>query len=106
MSSLTIPSITGYPLTQEADIYFARLDGNPKIFVQIHAEVVDSGCSSHMTGNKAYLSDYEDFNGGFVAFGSDPKRVNSGSLQVNSGRLLVNSVDFKLILMTVGAGEG
>ncbi|GKG19326.1 putative ribonuclease H-like domain-containing protein, partial [Tanacetum coccineum] len=22
---------------------------------------------------KAYLSDYEDFNGGFVAFGSDPK---------------------------------
>ncbi|GKG04645.1 hypothetical protein Tco_0315032, partial [Tanacetum coccineum] len=35
--------------------------------------VVDSGCSSHMTGNKAYLSDYEDFNGGFVAFLSDPK---------------------------------
>ncbi|GJZ45614.1 hypothetical protein Tco_0593210, partial [Tanacetum coccineum] len=28
----------------------------------------------HMTGNKAYLSDYEDYNGGFVAFGSDPKR--------------------------------
>ncbi|GKB69358.1 hypothetical protein Tco_0930770, partial [Tanacetum coccineum] len=26
-----------------------------------------------MTGSKAYLSDYEDFNGGFVAFGSDPK---------------------------------
>ncbi|GJV22713.1 hypothetical protein Tco_1375408 [Tanacetum coccineum] len=35
--------------------------------------VVDSGCSSHMTGNKAYLSDYEDYNEGFVAFGSDPK---------------------------------
>ncbi|GJU23004.1 hypothetical protein Tco_1156346 [Tanacetum coccineum] len=35
--------------------------------------VVDSGCSSHMTGNKAYLLDYEDYNGGFVAFGSDPK---------------------------------
>ncbi|GKD55817.1 hypothetical protein Tco_1289204, partial [Tanacetum coccineum] len=26
-----------------------------------------------MTGNKAYLSEYEDFNGGFMAFGSDPK---------------------------------
>ncbi|GJX59985.1 ribonuclease H-like domain-containing protein [Tanacetum coccineum] len=37
--------------------------------------LVDSGCSSHMTGNKAYLSDYEDFNGGFMAFGSDPKGV-------------------------------
>ncbi|GJV90590.1 putative ribonuclease H-like domain-containing protein [Tanacetum coccineum] len=50
-----------------------RLDiGNPEILLQDHA-VVDSGCSSHMTGNKAYLSEYEDFNGGFVAFGSDPK---------------------------------
>ncbi|GJX27874.1 hypothetical protein Tco_0235953 [Tanacetum coccineum] len=38
--------------------------------------VVDSGCSSHMTGNKAYLSDYVDYNGGFVAFRSDPKEVN------------------------------
>ncbi|GJT71246.1 putative ribonuclease H-like domain-containing protein [Tanacetum coccineum] len=45
--------------------------GNPEIFLQDHA-VVDSGCSSHMTGNKAYLSDYEDYNGGFVTFGSDP----------------------------------
>ncbi|GJS41496.1 putative ribonuclease H-like domain-containing protein [Tanacetum coccineum] len=32
-----------------------------------------SGCSSHMTGNKAYLLDYEDYNRGFVAFRSDPK---------------------------------
>ncbi|GJY04597.1 hypothetical protein Tco_0370537 [Tanacetum coccineum] len=45
-----------------------------KILLQDHA-VVDSGCSSHMTGSKAYLSDYEDYNGGFVAFGSDPKGV-------------------------------
>ncbi|GKA01752.1 putative ribonuclease H-like domain-containing protein [Tanacetum coccineum] len=44
--------------------------GNPEILLQDHA-VVDSGCSSHMTGNKAYLSDYEDFNGGFVAFGNE-----------------------------------
>ncbi|GKE54433.1 hypothetical protein Tco_1489589 [Tanacetum coccineum] len=48
--------------------------GNPEIILQDHA-VVDSGCSSHMTGNKAYLSDYKDYNGGFVAFGSDPKGV-------------------------------
>ncbi|GKA97487.1 putative ribonuclease H-like domain-containing protein, partial [Tanacetum coccineum] len=46
--------------------------GNPEILLQDHA-VVDSGCSSHMTGNKAYLLDYEDFNGGCVAFESDPK---------------------------------
>ncbi|GJT83507.1 hypothetical protein Tco_1057849 [Tanacetum coccineum] len=53
---------------------FMLKKGNPEILLQDHAGV-DSGCSSHMTGNKAYLSDYEDFNGGFVAFGSDPKGV-------------------------------
>ncbi|GJW03863.1 hypothetical protein Tco_1562719 [Tanacetum coccineum] len=51
---------------------FMLKKGNLEILLQDHP-VVDSGCSSHMTGNKAYLSDYEDFNGGFVTFGSDPK---------------------------------
>ncbi|GJV01520.1 uncharacterized mitochondrial protein-like protein [Tanacetum coccineum] len=46
---------------------------DPKGISKSDHAVVDSGYSSHMTGNKAYLSDYEDFNGGFVAFGSDPK---------------------------------
>ncbi|GJZ53202.1 hypothetical protein Tco_0608087, partial [Tanacetum coccineum] len=31
--------------------------------------IVDSGCSRHMTRNKAYLAEYQDFNGGLVAFG-------------------------------------
>ncbi|GJY37631.1 hypothetical protein Tco_0423995 [Tanacetum coccineum] len=31
--------------------------------------IIDSGCSRHMTGNKAYLAKYQDFNGGPVAFG-------------------------------------
>ncbi|GJT03791.1 hypothetical protein Tco_0838253 [Tanacetum coccineum] len=31
--------------------------------------IVDSGCSRHMTGNKAYLDEFQDFNGGPVAFG-------------------------------------
>ncbi|GJZ41859.1 hypothetical protein Tco_0588745 [Tanacetum coccineum] len=29
---------------------------------------VDSGCSRHMTGNITYLSDFKEFNGGYVAF--------------------------------------
>ncbi|GJX82592.1 putative ribonuclease H-like domain-containing protein [Tanacetum coccineum] len=33
-----------------------------------HKGIVDSGCSRHMTGNKAYLAEYQDFNGGPVAF--------------------------------------
>ncbi|GJW85967.1 hypothetical protein Tco_0159112, partial [Tanacetum coccineum] len=31
--------------------------------------IIDSGCSRHMTGNKCYLTEYEDYDGGFVSFG-------------------------------------
>nr|GEY55477.1 hypothetical protein [Tanacetum cinerariifolium] len=30
--------------------------------------VIDSGCSRHITRNMSYLSDFEEFNGGYVAF--------------------------------------
>ncbi|GKB20622.1 ribonuclease H-like domain-containing protein, partial [Tanacetum coccineum] len=30
--------------------------------------IVDSGCSRHMTGNKAYLVEYQEFQGGSVVF--------------------------------------
>nr|GEW24779.1 putative ribonuclease H-like domain-containing protein [Tanacetum cinerariifolium] len=37
--------------------------------------IVDSGCSRHITGNKAYLTDYQEINdGGFVAFGSSREK--------------------------------
>ncbi|GJW64709.1 putative ribonuclease H-like domain-containing protein [Tanacetum coccineum] len=69
---------------------YPRMDnGNPEICLQDHA-VVDSGCSSHMTGNKAYLSDYEDYNGGFVAFGSDPK----GGKITGKGKIRTANLDF------------
>nr|GEV31834.1 retrovirus-related Pol polyprotein from transposon TNT 1-94 [Tanacetum cinerariifolium] len=31
--------------------------------------VIDSGCTRHMIGNRSYLTDYEEIDGGFVAFG-------------------------------------
>ncbi|GJX00685.1 putative ribonuclease H-like domain-containing protein [Tanacetum coccineum] len=68
---------------------FMLKKGNPEILLQDHA-VVDSGCSSHMTGNKAYLSDYEDFNGGFVAFRSDPK----GGKITGKGKIKTANLDF------------
>nr|GEW77049.1 hypothetical protein [Tanacetum cinerariifolium] len=37
--------------------------------------IVDSGCSKHMTGNKAYLVDNHDFNGGPVAFGDSKGQI-------------------------------
>ncbi|GJT10044.1 hypothetical protein Tco_0857086 [Tanacetum coccineum] len=36
--------------------------------------IVDSGCSRHMTGNKAYLAEYQDYNGGPVAFGGEARK--------------------------------
>ncbi|GJY96939.1 hypothetical protein Tco_0513849 [Tanacetum coccineum] len=73
--------------------------GNPKILLQDHA-VVDSGCFSHMTGNKAYLSDYEDLNGGFMAFGkSDPKegKLRKNSVLFTESECLILSPSFKLL---------
>nr|GFA09419.1 putative ribonuclease H-like domain-containing protein [Tanacetum cinerariifolium] len=34
-------------------------------------EVIDSGCSQHMTRNISYLSDFQELNGGYVAFGGN-----------------------------------
>ncbi|GKB96128.1 putative ribonuclease H-like domain-containing protein [Tanacetum coccineum] len=35
--------------------------------------LIDSGCSRNMTGNMSYLTDYEEIDGGYVAFGGNPK---------------------------------
>nr|GEZ09455.1 hypothetical protein [Tanacetum cinerariifolium] len=35
--------------------------------------VIDSGCSRHMKGKMFYLSDFEELNGGYVAFRGNPK---------------------------------
>nr|GEW96520.1 retrovirus-related Pol polyprotein from transposon TNT 1-94 [Tanacetum cinerariifolium] len=35
--------------------------------------VIDSGCSRQMTGNMSCLFDFEEINGGYVAFGGNPK---------------------------------
>ncbi|GJY07582.1 putative ribonuclease H-like domain-containing protein [Tanacetum coccineum] len=84
------PSVsTARPFYATRPIYLRMDNGNPEILLQDHA-VVDSGCSSHMTGNKAYLSDYEDFNGGFVAFGSDPK----GGKITGKGKIKTANLDF------------
>ncbi|GKC08626.1 hypothetical protein Tco_1000236, partial [Tanacetum coccineum] len=42
--------------------------GNPQQDLK-NKGVIDSGCSRHMTGNRSYLTDYEEIDRGFVAFG-------------------------------------
>ncbi|GKB70655.1 ribonuclease H-like domain-containing protein [Tanacetum coccineum] len=40
---------------------------------------VDSGCSRHMTGNIAYLSDFKEFDKGYVAFRGENKPMIEGN---------------------------
>ncbi|GJZ26435.1 hypothetical protein Tco_0570688 [Tanacetum coccineum] len=47
--------------------------GNPQIDLKDQG-VIDSGCSRHMIGNMSYLTDFEEIDGGYVAFGGNPKR--------------------------------
>ncbi|GJT11017.1 ribonuclease H-like domain-containing protein [Tanacetum coccineum] len=41
--------------------------------------VIDSGCSRHMTGNMSYLTEFEEIDGGYFAFGGSPKGRKSTS---------------------------
>nr|GEW65265.1 ribonuclease H-like domain, reverse transcriptase, RNA-dependent DNA polymerase [Tanacetum cinerariifolium] len=50
----------------------AHSHGNPQQELQ-EKGVIDSGCSRHMTGNMSYLFEYKKIDGGYVAFGGDPK---------------------------------
>ncbi|GJR32362.1 putative ribonuclease H-like domain-containing protein [Tanacetum coccineum] len=55
--------------------------------------IVDSGCFRHMTGNKAYLAEYQDFNGGPVAFGGS-KGYITGKGKIKTGKLDFEDVCF------------
>ncbi|GJS10413.1 putative ribonuclease H-like domain-containing protein [Tanacetum coccineum] len=46
--------------------------GNPQQALK-YKVMFDSRCSRHMTGNKALLTDYQDIDGGFIAFGGNTR---------------------------------
>nr|GEZ31646.1 putative ribonuclease H-like domain-containing protein [Tanacetum cinerariifolium] len=49
--------------------------------------VIDSGCSRHMTGNMSYLSYFKELNGGYIAFGGNPKGGKiSGKGKIKTGK--------------------
>ncbi|GJY29792.1 putative ribonuclease H-like domain-containing protein [Tanacetum coccineum] len=58
-----------------------------------HKGIVDSGCSRHMTRNKAYLAEYQDFNGGPVTFGGS-KGYITGKGKIKTGKLDFEDVCF------------
>ncbi|GJX72066.1 putative ribonuclease H-like domain-containing protein [Tanacetum coccineum] len=64
--------------------------GNPQYALKDQG-IFDSGCSRHMTGNKFYISDYQDIDGGFVAFGGSSK----GGKITRKGKIRTNKLDFE-----------
>ncbi|GJT51213.1 ribonuclease H-like domain-containing protein [Tanacetum coccineum] len=52
---------------------------------------VDIGCSRHMTGNIAYLSDFKEFDGGYVTFGGG---AHGGTIS-GKGTVKTDSLDFE-----------
>ncbi|GKB94789.1 putative ribonuclease H-like domain-containing protein [Tanacetum coccineum] len=62
--------------------------GNPQQKEYKEKGVIDSGCSRHMTGNKCYLDEYEDYDGGFVSFGDGKRRIS------RKGKIKIGSLDF------------
>ncbi|GJS93641.1 hypothetical protein Tco_0800609 [Tanacetum coccineum] len=49
-----------------------KASGNPQQALK-NKGIFDSRCSRHMTGNKDFLTDYQDIDGGFVAFGGSAR---------------------------------
>ncbi|GJW59908.1 putative ribonuclease H-like domain-containing protein [Tanacetum coccineum] len=74
--------------------------GDPQVALK-DTRIFDSGCSRHMTGNKSYLTDYQDYDGGFVAFSGSSKGVSQmcdkkNNVLFTETECLILSPDFKL----------
>ncbi|GKF94115.1 hypothetical protein Tco_0283815, partial [Tanacetum coccineum] len=53
-------------------VWKPKTKGNPHQDLQ-EKGVIDSGCSRHMKRNMSYLTNFEEIDGGYVAFGGNPK---------------------------------
>ncbi|GJU05313.1 putative ribonuclease H-like domain-containing protein [Tanacetum coccineum] len=62
--------------------------GNPQQKEYKEKGVIDSGCSRHMIGNKCYLDEYEDYDGGFISFGDGKGRISE------KGKIKTGLLDF------------
>ncbi|GJY75828.1 putative ribonuclease H-like domain-containing protein [Tanacetum coccineum] len=64
--------------------------GDPQVALK-DTGIFDSGCSRHMTGNKSFLTDYQDYDGGFVAFAGSSK----GGRITGKGKIKTGKLDFE-----------
>nr|GEW31679.1 retrovirus-related Pol polyprotein from transposon TNT 1-94 [Tanacetum cinerariifolium] len=74
---------------QKTLIFLFDVKGNPQQALKDNG-VINSGCSRHMTRNISFLSYFEEFNGGYVAFGGNPK----GGKISRKGKIKRGELDF------------
>ncbi|GKA22609.1 hypothetical protein Tco_0708571 [Tanacetum coccineum] len=67
--------------------HVSKHNSNPQMDLQDQG-VIDNGCSRHMTGNMSYLTNYEEIDGGYVAFRGNPKGGKiTGKYTIKTGNL-------------------
>ncbi|GKA76773.1 retrovirus-related pol polyprotein from transposon TNT 1-94 [Tanacetum coccineum] len=72
LSFTSLDEFVNKPVVENRNFDEEVSKGNPQIDLQDQG-VIDSGCSRHMTGNMSYLTNYEEIDIGYVAFGGNPK---------------------------------
>nr|GEU37540.1 copia protein [Tanacetum cinerariifolium] len=70
----------------------AHSPGNPQQALKDKG-VIDSGCLRHITRNISFLLNFEEFNGGYVAFGGNLK---SGKIS-GKGKIKTGKLDFDVV---------
>nr|GEU33529.1 putative ribonuclease H-like domain-containing protein [Tanacetum cinerariifolium] len=75
-------------LIKDCDYYDKKMVKKPHALKD--KGVINSGCLRHMTGNISYLSDFEEINEGYVAFGANPK----GGKIIGKGKIRIGKLDF------------
>ncbi|GJV21360.1 putative ribonuclease H-like domain-containing protein [Tanacetum coccineum] len=90
VSSASTHVSTGRRVSIVSTVKSACAEGNPQQYLQ-EKGVIDSGFSRHMTGNMSYLTDFEEIDGGYVAFGGNPK----GGKITGRGTIKTGNLDFE-----------
>nr|GEV32708.1 uncharacterized mitochondrial protein AtMg00810-like [Tanacetum cinerariifolium] len=76
-------------------------ESKPKIEKKTEKGVIDSGCLRHMTGNMSYLAEYKEIDGGYVAFGENPKGGKiTGKCTIKTRKLDFKNVYFAEVVNT------
>ncbi|GKE13966.1 ribonuclease H-like domain-containing protein, partial [Tanacetum coccineum] len=91
LSFIGLDTFVNKPVVENCKAMFSEEEpkGNPQIDLQDQG-VIDSECSRYMTGNMSYLTDYEEIDGGYVAFVRNPK----GGKITGIGTIKTGNLDF------------